>query len=697
MERALVRGQLLHLDDGAYEVVRGVGASVLLRHVDDRTEVLLGLEDVPLVLGEALMLRDARFDPALLSALSPADRMLVHSKRYAVEAVLGLLPSDDRQFATYDPHTTTIGERINSQVIARRAANLPVSPNTLRNWKKKFLAGGALALRDMRSARTKSPFGDTDKRILVIIDEVLAEYSSKSDVTDTLKINQVRKRVRARYAEDQEPPALPSDRTLRRRLHDRLDYARTHGTARQRQIQANVPDRMFFRRPVYFPGQEGQADTSPFDLLYADRNGKARRAKLTVLFDVGTRVPPDFVVTDGPPTGTDHAFLLLSSLTTSRVAAGPVLPWTVDLSAFEWADGWCPERIREAVEQQPFISTTRWHSDNARDFQSHVLQSMADTLGVDISYANPATPTDKPEVERNFRSFWDLLLEELPGYISSSTEHRGEEPDPTELLDIYTLTAVLRAWIAVRWNNRPHPGLRDPVMPGVVLTPNQMYDVMFDHTGAVPFALSEAEFVRLLPTKRRKCRSIGFTIDYRRYDAELIDFRGEPCPYTQDGLWPIYYLQSNPTVAWVDAPDGTLITLNWMNRDFFLQPYNKHVRAGARQIAARAGVERDPQAVENIARLISATNTVIEHSEREQDRADTNAALSDQLGLNIPRPRASDGSVGRDRGSSPAASRGQPGTDALESAREPVSRGRTRSRAASDGPVGIFDPFEEDL
>ena len=642
MDRTVMRGQLLELRDGVYEVQGAFGSTVRLRG-EDGYELVMDLAELPDALGEPMLLTDPRFNSALLRKLERADRQLIKSRLRAVLRVLGQADPDDPQFALYDPSATTRIERLHRQAAALKAAELPGCENTLRNWIARYEAAGDLGLRERRASRPKRHLGRTDDRVVDVVAETLAEHVEKSDTTDKHLVAEVRKTVILRHSSDSRPPVLPSDRTLRRRLNEMRKAAKVNGPARRRRSMGKVPDRMFQRRPVLFPGEEVQADTSAFDVLVRDRKGAVVRAKVTLMLDIGTRSVVGENITYGPPHGQQHAFMLVASMTTSAVAHGHVLPWTVDLSGFSWAAGLTPADVQAAVEARPFIPAHRLVIDNARDNRSRVSLRAAEQLGVDLTYANPGDPTNKPEVERTFDSMWKLLAEDMPGYISRGSEFRGDEADRDDLIDIYSLAAVLQAWIAIKWQNREHEGLRDYVHTGVKLTPNEMYRAMADRAQAIPLPLTRDEYIGFLPCKRLTCQLDGFQIDYRQYDSELLDqFRRQPCPGTADGKWVVHYNDFNPAVAWVRNPldyGEMWIELIWKNRAFFEQPFNRAVRAAGRQAAARLGVASQPEVVVGITRVIGQTDVAHAQVARERDRAAANETLAQQMGLFVPQPR----------------------------------------------------------
>lgn len=672
----LHRGQYIDFDGDIYRVDAQVGSDVRLVREEDGEEIYVDLGDLPKAVGEPSMMMDPRFDPRLLNRLDRADRALVKFRSRAVLRIIGHADPDDPDYTLYDPETTTEPVRRRHQAEELRARDLPGrSENTLRNWVGKYRAGGLLALRELRACKPKSPYGTTDKRVLDVIDEVIQDATFESNKTDMPRLIKIREVVLDRHKDDEEPPVVQSERTLRRRLKTKQTRFYTTGSARSRRSVAKRPDHMFDRRPVTSTGEEVDADASPVDLAYKDSHLRARRCVLTIMLDIATRSIAGELLTDGSPTSQSNAFMLAKAMATPKALAGPVLPWTVDLSKFRWADGWTPQMIREAVATRPFIPPQRLHADNARDNRGHVFQSAADMLEVDLSLANPGTPTSKPEVERSFGTFWSMLAQDLPGYVSRSPEFRGEDFDVNELVDLPTLAAIVQAWIVIVWQNHPHEGLRDERYPGVVLTPNQMYDAMLDSSPHFPMALSEDELISFLQHKDLVCQPDGFHVGYHRYDSPDMTFRGELCPYTS-GKWPVYFNRLNPAAAWVrPSKDAPFLQLDLMDQHDADKPFRPSVRAKAMHAAARLGVDKQPDMVRDIAVVIANTDDAVNEAAREDDRDQMNLAVGLQMGLPLPQPRPAGATVPPQLETAPPSAQPEPVPD--------------------EDDMGLFNPKEE--
>jgi hypothetical protein len=158
-----------------------------------------------------------------------------------------------------------------------------------------------------------------------------------------------------------------------------------------------------------------------------------------------------------------------------------------------------------------------------------------------------------------------MFVQHLPGRKGRSTEHRGTDPAAKAVWTIHQLQELLQEWI-VHWQNRPHDGLRDPLMPGKALSPNEKYASLVAAAGHVPVALGPEEYIELLPRRWRTINSYGIRINHRTYDSsELNPFRRQPSGTGPDGRsWEVHYDPYDISRVWVRNPRASgWITAIW--------------------------------------------------------------------------------------------------------------------------------------
>lgn len=105
----------------------------------------------------------------------------------------------------------------------------------------------------------------------------------------------------------------------------------------------------------------------------------------------------------------------------------------------------------------------------------HRVQCMAGALGqlLDVEVSVLGKLPHRLLRVREERGFGAQQL--LAGYTGRSVEHRGERAEQAAAWSMTELQELLDEWIVAAWQNRPHDGLRHPLMPGKALTPNAKY------------------------------------------------------------------------------------------------------------------------------------------------------------------------------------------------------------------------------
>ncbi|MGW2088286.1 hypothetical protein [Streptomyces sp. NPDC001880] len=66
------------------------------------------------------------------------------------------------------------------------------------------------------------------------------------------------------------------------------------------------------------------------------------------------------------------------------------------------------------------------------------------------------------------------------------------------------LAEMFQEWIICGWQEREHDGLRHPMMPRCVLSPNEMWAALVAVCGYVPVPLGREDYIELMPIKRQK-------------------------------------------------------------------------------------------------------------------------------------------------------------------------------------------------
>lgn len=503
-----------------------------------------------------------RIDPPLLSAvdlesLSPhvtRDLRIWHAAviRYDEAIASGLSRSE-----ALDREAGRVGD----------ALSRAISTRTMERQISAFRRQGITGLLDRRAPELRaSRKTRADPRIVSLIEEALTGRKRASTTSRSYVIDEVTRRARLQYGDT---ITVPSRSSFYRLLEDADRGRASFGSAKTRESLALQPDRAFSSTFPSRPGEQTQIDSTVLDVMVRIDESTVARPELTILIDVATRSILSAVLRPQGTKGVDIVIALARALVPySRRPEGA--RQTRHLISQSWAEDVLidQERYDQARNAQPYIFPDEITTDRGRNFLSHAFRSACDHLSISYVTANSHTPTDKPHVERTFKSINTLFLQYAKGYVGRSVEHRGKDAvtESNQLLTIHQMQELLEDWIAVHWQNRPHDGLRHPAESGVILSPNQMFRAFREVAPELHVPLTQDDFIRMLPTIHRRVNEYGVTIDHRHYDSELLsDYRRRSSPdKTKNGRWSIRVDPYNLHVVWLDTGDSFL-PLYWAN------------------------------------------------------------------------------------------------------------------------------------
>lgn len=507
----------------------------------------------------------------------------------------------------------------------------PVSTRTVWRKLRAFKEEGPAGVMDQRSQSARTSRA-VDARVVEVLNTVLASRARASTVSKAVLMNRVADLVQRQFGDS---VTMPSRATFYR-LFEAEDRGRhSFGSAKTRESLALRPEGAFGGRPILRPGEHVQIDTTKLDVLVRIDESRIERPELTVMIDVATRSILAAVLR---PVATKSMDLLV-------VLARALVPYgrrpegareTRRLISTAWAEDALidQDRYEHFRFQQPFIFPETITTDRGRTYLSAHFHAVCEQLGISLNPAAPYTPTDKAHIERTFGSIASLFLQYATGYVGRSTEYRGRDVDRSSdgILTIAQMQELLEDWVAVHWQTRPHDGLRDPLHPTIVLSPNEMCRAYRHVVPELHVALTREDFIALLPVVHRRINRYGVTIDHRVYDSKrLAEYRQRLSPVTNmRGRWPIRVDPYNLHVVWLEV-DGEYIPLRWGN-EIHDMPMAGEVWRHARHEYR----ERTSQDSEDSLSLVAAMRRFAEmgnarRAERVAARAD--ASASDPMNL----------------------------------------------------------------
>ena len=418
----------------------------------------------------------------------------------------------------YDVQRTSLREREQAKAAELSTPDRPVSASTVKHRRQRWQAEGLPGLVDKRVTRRRSPAGRADPVVAGAMEQAIAEATDDSSRTATFIVW----RTRQILAERGQAGAEPSRATMFR-LFSRLSAGRhTTGSAATRRGLAGRPQRMFSQAHPAAPGELMEIDSTPLDVLVLLDDGVPGRVQLTGLIDVATRTVPAAVIR--PTTkSVDASVLLARALTPEPMRPG----WPQSLAMAHSALPYdrllsIDERLRHAAAR-PVIAPDTIVIDHGSVFVSANFRSSCRHLGISIQPAHLATGSDKPHIEKMFSTLGTLFCQFAAGYLGRSADRRGRKVEEQPLWSLMQMQDLLDEWLIAVWQNRAHDGLRDPLHPQRVFSPNQKYAALVETAGYVPVPLSGEDHIELLPAEWRAINAYGVKIsqpDLRRRGAE---------------------------------------------------------------------------------------------------------------------------------------------------------------------------------
>jgi Mu transposase, C-terminal len=610
IRRVLRPGHRIALGKDIYTVIQLIGTVVTLQ--DERGElsaVMLGyLLTAPGF--EALDAVAPRRVPqdGRLSSLEAAEQERVRwLEGHIIELETGRHPERPPR-ATYDPALHDIEEREQAKLAEFEAAGRPMTRRHLQRLRRAYRDEGLIGLADRRKLRTITPGGETDPRVVTVIEKLLAEPRGRSTVARSVMFAEIQRRLDDEYG--QGAVSLPSRRTLYRLLSDMDRGRRNFVSESSRRVSVNRPRRPFTPVTALRPGENVVIDTNKLDIMCRYADGVVRRAELTMAVDVATRSIPSGII--APTTKAVDAAAVLARM----LVPEPMRPGWAE--SMHHAHSVIPherllgidERFANAAAR-PVIIPETINCDRGRVYISDTFLRACAALGISVQPSRPYTGSDDSMVERTFGSMNTLFCQHVAGYAGRDTTRRGPDVAEEAIWTVAQLQELFDEWVVACWQNRPHEGLSHTWGEGRAISPNEMYAACVGISGYVPLPLTGDDYIELLPAAFRTVNDYGITIDNRTYDDKALN------PYRREdsGLsggnqkkWEVHYDPYDVTVVWLrDHKANKWITVPWVYRSLAAQPFGLALWEHARRMTIDRSGSRPAEAeiARNVADLLS--------------------------------------------------------------------------------------------
>ncbi|MGW5868311.1 transposase [Streptomyces sp. NPDC055239] len=469
-----------------------------------------------------------------------------------------------------------------------KAQEVGVHVRTVKQWVADFRRHGEAGLA-AKKQQARGPAARADERWVETALEVMAEHLGESTPTRRIVIERTRARVIARHGPD--GVRLPSQATAYRILSE---LERSHplfrlAAKRNRDI-ADRPEGPYGKLRPTRPGEYVLMDTTRLDVFAFDPlTLRWVQAELTVAMDWYTRCITGLRVTPVSTKAVDASAVLFQCFRPR--SAGRDWP-----RGALWPEHGIPRTVLVDVEgatgaglASPPVVPETLVVDHGKVYVSEHLTSVCRRMGISLQPARLRTGRDKGPVERFFRTLREGLLEALPGYKGPDIHSRGECPEGDAFFFLDELEAILREWTATVYHCRPHAGLVDPGVPGLRMSPAQMFEHGMARAGYIEVPRDPHLAFEFLATKWRTVQHYGIEIDRRRYSGPGLPAPGIRSPFSGPGKnrWPFQVDPDDVTRIYFRHPDTRAWhTLVWEHAPSARMPLSEDALAFARRLAA---------------------------------------------------------------------------------------------------------------
>ena len=297
------------------------------------------------------------------------------------------------------------------------------------------------------------------------------------------------------------------------------------------------------------------------------------QAELTAAMDLYDRCITGLRLTPVSTKAVDAAAVLFESVRPlPEPAAGQAdgrppyhgLPGQVVIDAARLAD-------EDGQPLLPSVAAETVVVDHGKIYLSEHLMSACARLGISVQPARVYQATDKGPLERWFRTLGEQLLAALPGYKGPDVYRRGKNPEQQAFYFLDELERIIRQWTAECYHRQPHAGLCIPEVPGLEVSPLEMFAHGIARAGYLQVPARADLAFDFLKVEWRTIQHYGVEIGGLRYDGPALNpYRNRTSPYAgkHAGRWPLRVDPGDVSRVWFQDPaDNPWHALRWEHAD----------------------------------------------------------------------------------------------------------------------------------
>ncbi|MCC3773620.1 Mu transposase C-terminal domain-containing protein [Streptomyces sp. UNOB3_S3] len=598
----------IEFEDERHQVAGLDGATVRLRSETGRVQTIM----ISAVLTDPTFRASVEPPPGSLeedgSGLDPAGVLASVDKAvrddalaleaHLMEATTGYRSGDLLNPAPGEPRPQYDPVLPQTQRIIAKAEELGMSKRRIHQLREQYREQGLWGLVDKRKTRISNPLKNIDPRIIQAIrEQALAQQNASSTTIGNLFYRRTQNRLDDQYGPGAVP--LPSRDRFRRAVALILDQSPS-APAYQRASAGNQPDRPFGNVIATRPGEVVMLDSTPLDVMaYDPATSATMRVELTVALDVATRSILAWRLTPEGTKAIDIGLLLADVMTPEimRPAWADALRYQMLRVPYERLLS-VDERLAEAAAR-PVIYPETLLYDHGKPYKSDVVHRACMRWKIDLQDARKLKPTDKPHVERLFKTIREQFSEHVAGYKGFNVAHRGRTVEEQARWTIDELTEFFAEYVVAVYQRKHHRGLILHGFPDMRISPNEAYTMALGTAGYVVCPTDPDMYFELLPIADRVIHPYGIELSHLTYNADILyRYRKAKSPYPSS-LWPIRYDPRNLLHAYfLDPVDGRWHTLRWTHALGEHQPFTDITLREAKQLVATRGqVPEDQEAV----------------------------------------------------------------------------------------------------
>lgn len=434
-----------------------------------------------------------------------------------------LIDTFENTFNEYYPSTSVVDRRevISTLCQRLRSHGINYAEDTVRKKFTQFCNGNYHLLLDHRRQRRRHPHPapSLDPRVREAFDRAILFYARKEQSTRTksLVINKARAELESLEVNLWSDTQL---RTYQRYVQWGAEHLNMLKTARSRRTRAASPSTLTQPHRPQIPGHGVEVDTNTVDVQIRCQDPTTKkwfstRPYLIAYIDPASGYMCAAQLFAKQPSAQDQTDVLLSTM----------LPQPLPKNSAALRTLHAHPRFTDAIaaahrtpRSNALFPISSLVTDNGNDYTSLQFTNACARLGIDISRAAVFSGSQKPHVERFFRTLNTTFLQAFSSYLGKGPEDRGIELPIEALPTLEELQDKLDVFRSFIWP------FKEMQLPGqhTTTTPFDRMNSYVQFTGTLLFFPSEELVVSLFQRETRTLDRSSVRINNAKYTSSRL-------------------------------------------------------------------------------------------------------------------------------------------------------------------------------